>query len=81
MRNKVNRIIRLARIVGGPHVQPRAIRYGFLVEAIRCGIILTRTERWMGYSHTNPLGHYVEQLALYDPELVGDERGDASLIW
>jgi integrase/recombinase XerD len=64
MRNEVNRVIRLAGITGGRHAQPRGIRFGFLVEAIRCGIILTRTERWMGYSHTNPLGHYVEQLAL-----------------
>jgi hypothetical protein len=52
-----------------------------MVEAIRCGIILTRTENWMGYSHTSDIGHYVEQLAQYAPELVGDERGDASLMW
>jgi hypothetical protein len=35
----------------------------------------------MGYSHTSDIGHYVEQLALYAPELVGDERRDASLMW
>jgi integrase/recombinase XerD len=81
MRDKVKRVIRDAGITGGPHAQPKGIRYGFLVEAIRCGIILTRAERWMGYSHTNYLGHYVDQLALYAPELVGDERGDASLMW
>jgi integrase len=81
MREKVNRVIRAAGIAGGPHAQPKGIRYGFLVEAIRCGIILTRAEKWMGYSHTNSLGHYVDQLAQYAPELVGDERGDASLMW
>ena len=81
MREKVNRVIRAAGIYGGPHAQPKGIRYGFLVEAIRCGIILTRAEKWMGYSHTSDLGHYVEQLAQYAPELVGDERGDASLMW
>jgi hypothetical protein len=27
------------------HAQPRGIRYGFLVEAIHCGIILTKAER------------------------------------
>jgi integrase len=81
MREKVNRVIRAAGIAGGPHAQPKGIRYGFLVDAIRCGIILTRAEKWMGYSHTNSLGHYVDQLAQYAPELVGDERGDASLMW
>jgi hypothetical protein len=35
----------------------------------------------MGYSHTNSLGQYVDQLAQCAPELVGDERGDASLMW
>lgn len=69
-----------AGIAGGPHAYPKGIRYGFLVEAIRCGIILTRTEKWMGYSQTDPLRQCVEQLALYAPELVGDERDDASLI-
>jgi integrase/recombinase XerD len=81
MREKVNRVISAAGITGGPHAQPKGIRYGFLVEAIRCGIILTRAEKWMGYSHTTEIGHYVEQFALYAPELVGDERGDASLMW
>ena len=79
--SRVNRVIRKAGIAGGPHARPKGIRYGFLVEAIRCGIILTRTENWMGYSHTSDIGHYVEQLAQYAPELVGDERGDASLMW
>lgn len=81
VREKVNRVILAAGIPAGPHAQPKGIRYGFLVEAIRCGIILTRAERWMGYSHTSEIGHYVEQLALYAPDLVGDERGDASLMW
>jgi integrase/recombinase XerD len=81
MVERVNQVIRRAGIAGGPHARPKGIRYGFLVEAIRCGIILTRTENWMGYSHTSDIGHYVEQLALYAPELVGDERGDASLMW
>ena len=81
MVDRVNRVIRKAGIAGGPHARPKGIRYGFLVEAIRCGIILTRTENWMGYSHTSDIGHYVEQLAQYAPELVGDERGDASLMW
>jgi integrase/recombinase XerD len=81
MRDRLGRVIRDAGIKGGPHALPRAIRYGFLVHAIRCGIILTRTERWMGYSANNYLGHYVEQLALYQPDLIGDEREDASLMW
>jgi integrase/recombinase XerD len=81
MVERVNRVIRRAGIAGGPHARPKGIRYGFLVEAIRCGIILTRTENWMGYSHTSDIGHYVEQLAVHAPELVGDERGDASLMW
>jgi integrase len=33
MREKVNRVIRAAGIAGGPHAQPKGIRYGFLVEA------------------------------------------------
>jgi integrase/recombinase XerD len=81
MVERVNRVIRRAGIAGDLHARPKGIRYGFLVEAIRCGIILTRTENWMGYSHTSDIGHYVEQLAQYAPELVGEERGDASLMW
>jgi integrase/recombinase XerD len=81
MVDRVNRVIRRAGIAGGPHARPKGIRYGFLVEAIRCGIILTRTENWMGYSPTSDIGYYVEQLALYAPDLVGEKRADASLMW
>jgi integrase/recombinase XerD len=81
MRDKLTRVIREAGIAGGPHAMPRGIRYGFLVHAIRCGVILTRAERWMGYSHTNDLGHYVEQLARFAPDVVGNERDDAALMW
>jgi integrase/recombinase XerD len=81
LRDRVGRVIKEAGIRGGPHALPRAIRYGFLVHAIRCGIILTRAERWMGYCRSHYLGQYVEQLALYQPDLIGDEREDASLMW
>ena len=81
MRDKLVRVIREAGIAGGPHAMPRGIRYGFLVHAIRCGVILSRAERWMGYSHSSDLRHYVEQLARLAPEVVGNEREDASLMW
>jgi integrase/recombinase XerD len=81
MYDKVGRVIAAAGIDGGPHATPRGIRYGFLVHAIRCRVILSRAERWMGFSQTSDRWHYVEQLERLAPELVRDERTDASLMW
>jgi integrase/recombinase XerD len=81
MRDKLSRVIREAGIAGGPHAMPKGIRYGFLVHAIRCGVILTRAEKWMGNARSSELGHYVEQLARFAPDVVGDERDDAALMW
>ena len=81
MRDKLTRIIREAGIAGGPHSTPMGIRYGFLVHAISCGVIVTRAERWMGYSHNKNLEHYIEQLARLAPNVVGAERDEASLMW
>ena len=53
----------------------------FLVHAIRKRIILTRTAEWMGFSHIDYIGEYAMQLATHVPELVGDERADAALMW
>jgi hypothetical protein len=81
MYDKVGRVIAAAGIDGGPHATPRGIRYGFLVHAIRCRVILSRAERWMGFSQTSDRWHYVEQLERLAPEVVRDERTDASLMW
>jgi integrase/recombinase XerD len=83
MSDRVSTIMKKAGIAQGPHATLWGIRYGFLIHAIRCGIILTRIEKWMGYSRTSDNGHYVEQLALHDPDIIGiaDERTDASLMW
>ena len=79
--DRVGRVIREIGIRGAPHATPKGIRYGFLVHAIRCGVILSRAEKWMGYSFPGDLAHYVEQLARLAPNEVGDERDDASLMW
>lgn len=81
MHEKLSRIIAEAGISGGPHAVPKGIRHGFLVQAIRQRIDLTRITQWMGFSHINYLGEYVAQLALHSPELLGDERADAALLW
>lgn len=81
MRDKLTRVIREAGIAGGPHATPMGIRYGFLVHAISRGVIVTRAERWMGYSHSSELGDYIEQLARSAPDVVRDEREDAALMW
>ena len=78
---KVSRVIAEAGIAGGPHAVPKGIRHGFLVEAIRRRIIMIRTAEWMGYSHIDYIGEYAVQLALYAPEILGDERADAALMW
>jgi integrase/recombinase XerD len=79
--DRVGRVIREIGIRGAPHATPKGIRYGFLVHAIRCGVILSRAEKWMGYSYPGDLAHYVEQLARLAPDEVGNERDDASLMW
>jgi integrase/recombinase XerD len=81
MHDKVSRVIAEAGISGGPHAVPKGIRHGFLVHAIRQRIILTRTAEWMGFSHIDYIGEYAVQLATHAPELVGDERADAALMW
>jgi integrase len=81
MRDKLTRIIRDAGIAGGPHAMPMGIRFGFFVHAVSRGVIVTRAERWMGYSRNNKLADYIEQLARRAPDVVGDERRDASLMW
>jgi integrase/recombinase XerD len=78
---KVSRVIAEAGIAGGPHAVPKGIRHGFLVEAIRQRIIMIRTAEWMGYSHIDYIGEYAVQLALHAPEILGDERADAALMW
>jgi integrase/recombinase XerD len=78
---KVSRVIAEAGIAGGPHAVPKGIRHGFLVHAIRHRIILTRTAEWMGFSHIDYIGEYAVQLTTHAPELVGDERADAALMW
>ena len=79
--DRVDRVIREIGIRGAPHATPKGIRYGFLVHAIRCGVILSPAEKWMGYSYPGDLPHYVEQLARLAPDEVGSERDDASLMW
>ena len=81
MHDKVSRVIAEAGIAGGPHAVSKGIRHGFLVHAIRKRIILTRTAEWMGFSHIDYIGEYAMQLAAHAPELVGDERADAALMW
>lgn len=81
MHEKVSRVIADAGISGGPHAVPKGIRHGFLVHAIRQCIILTRIAEWMGYSHIDYIGEYAVQLAVHAPEMLGDERTDAALMW
>jgi Transposase DDE domain group 1 len=35
----------------------------------------------IGYSHIDYIGEYAVQLALHAPEILGDERADAALMW
>ncbi len=81
MHEKVSKVIAEAGISEGPHAVPKGIRHGFLVEALRRRILMTRVAEWMGYSHSDYIGEYAMQLARHAPEILGDERSDAALLW
>ncbi len=81
LHTKVTPVIAEAGIAGGPHATPKGIRHGFFVHAIRRRILLTRLQRWMGHSELNYTVAHVEQLMLYAPELLGNDRADAERLW
>jgi integrase/recombinase XerD len=81
MTKPVLRVIAAAEIAGGPHATPKGIRYGFLVQAIRERILLTRVHARMGHAKMYYTVTFAEHLALYAPELLGDEHAEAERMW
>lgn len=81
MHNHTSRVIAEAGITGGPHALPKGIRHGFFVHALRCRVMITRLQRWMGHSFPEYTAAYVTELIRFAPELLGDERADAERMW
>jgi integrase/recombinase XerD len=81
MTKPVLRVIAAAGISGGPHATPKGIRYGYLVQAIRERIPLTRIRAWMGHSNFDYTASLADDLALHAPELLGSDRAEAERMW
>jgi integrase/recombinase XerD len=81
MTKPVLRVIAEAGIAGGPHATPKGIRYGYLVQAIRERILLTRIHAWMGHVNLHYTAKLAEDLDLHAPELLGDEHAEAERMW
>jgi integrase/recombinase XerD len=81
MTKLVIRVIAAAEISGGPHATPKGIRYGYLVQAIRERILLTRIHAWMGHVHLHYTAKLADDLALHAPEITGDDHAEAERMW
>ena len=81
MTKPVLRVIAEAGIAGGPHATPKGIRYGFLVQAIRERIPLTRIHIWMGHTLIDYTAKLADDLERHAPALLGDERAEAERMW
>lgn len=81
MSYRVARVIAAAGNQGGPHAVLKGIRHGFGVHAIRCRILLTTVQEWMGHSCVATTADYVRELEAHVPELLWDERTEAERMW
>lgn len=81
MTKPVLRVIAAAGIAGGPHATPKGIRYGYLVQAIRERIPLTRIRAWMGHANFDYTASLADDLAQHAPELLGSDRAEAERMW
>ena len=64
-----------------PHATPKGIRYGYLVQAIREHILLTRIHAWMGHVNLHYTAKLADDLALHAPEIIEDEHAEAERMW
>jgi integrase/recombinase XerD len=81
MTKPVLRVIAEAGIAGGPHATPKGIRYGYLVQAIRERILLTRIHAWLGHVNLPYTAKLADDLAHHAPELLGDDHAEAERMW
>lgn len=63
-----------AGIEDGPYKSPKALRHGFGINAILCGVPVTKLQRWMGHAK-------LETTAIYVDAVGAEERDIAARMW
>ncbi|HEV7276533.1 MAG TPA: site-specific integrase [Devosiaceae bacterium] len=71
---KVRQVMEAAAIPRGLHATPKGLRHGFGIHAVRSGVPLNLTQRWLGHAS-------IATTAIYADALGTEERELAARMW
>ncbi|MHA6298747.1 tyrosine-type recombinase/integrase [Devosia sp. CAU 1758] len=71
---KVKQVVEAAAIPPGLHATPKGLRHGFGIHAVRSGVPLNLTQRWLGHASIATTAIYADALGI-------EEREIAARMW